>query len=171
MAVSAGYRWSNRPEWRNRSRELGSEYLNGMKDQMETLNEAETRAFARRLGEQSGPGDVICLSGELGAGKTHFVKGFAEAFDLSPDLVVSPTFTIVHEYPGSVPIYHFDCYRLESVEDALEIGAEEYFYGDGVCIIEWPERITELLPAGHLWISIEITGPESRRITINRQTE
>lgn len=142
-----------------------------MKDQLETFSEAETRAFARRLGEQTGQGDVICLSGPLGAGKTHFVKGFAEAFGLSPDLVVSPTFTILHEYPGSIPIYHFDCYRLERAAEALEIGAEEYFYGEGVCIIEWPERLSELLPPEHLWISIEITGPESRRITINRQTE
>ena len=124
----------------------------------------ETIRIAREFASLVHSGDVICLEGNLGAGKTHFVKGFVEAFGLSGNVVTSPTFTIINEYEGSVPVYHFDCYRLEAVEEALEIGAEEYLYGTGVCIIEWPERIKEILPKHSKWITIKTTAPESREI-------
>jgi len=128
-------------------------------------SEEETFALARKLGEKTKPGDVICLKGELGAGKTHFVKGFVTAFDISADQVSSPTFSIINEYYGTLPIYHFDCYRLENPQQALEIGAEEYLYGDGVSIIEWPERIKAILPPHVKWIRISAINSTTRQFT------
>lgn len=124
-------------------------------------SERETMELARITGGNATVGDIYCLKGELGAGKTHFVKGFVTAFGMNPEMVSSPTFSIINEYEGDLPVYHFDCYRIEHIQEALEIGAEEYFYGEGVSIIEWPERIEPILPAHVKWI--EIT-------TINRTT-
>lgn len=129
----------------------------------------DTYSIAKKYAGNVQPGDVICLKGTLGAGKTHFVKGFVEAFGISTDEVNSPTFTIINEYYGSMPVYHFDCYRLEHAEEALEIGAEEYFYGEGVCIVEWPERISEILPPGTKQITIDITGPEEREFNFHNE--
>lgn len=122
--------------------------------------------LARRIGEESKPGDIICLKGELGAGKTHFVKGFVQAFGISPDAVSSPTFSIIQEYSGSLPVYHFDCYRLENPREALEIGAEEYLYGEGVSIIEWPERIEAILPEKVKQIQITPISNTTRKVNI-----
>lgn len=122
--------------------------------------------LARKIGEQSASGDIICLKGELGAGKTHFVKGFVTALGISQDSVSSPTFSIINEYHGDLPVYHFDFYRLENVQEALEIGTEEYFYGDGVSIIEWPERIEALLPGSVKEIHIASINKTTRKITI-----
>jgi len=127
-------------------------------------SEQETMKAARSFGELCKPGDIVCLKGELGAGKTHFVKGFVEAFGLNSTVVSSPTFSIINEYYGKLPVYHFDCYRLENVQEALEIGAEEYFYGDGVSIIEWPERIEPILPAEVKWIEINAINSTERQI-------
>ena len=129
-------------------------------------SEEETMNLAKNIGDITKPGDIICLRGELGAGKTHFVKGFVTAFGISPETVSSPTFSIIQEYSGSIPVYHFDFYRLESAQEALEIGAEEYFYGDGVSIIEWPERIESLLPDGIKEIQISSINKTTRKITI-----
>jgi len=129
-------------------------------------SEKETMDLARTVGEKCVPGDIICLKGELGAGKTHFVKGFVKAFGISPGSVSSPTFSIIQEYAGSMPVYHFDFYRLESAQEALEIGAEEYFYGDGVSIIEWPERVRALLPGTVKEIHITSINNTTRKITI-----
>ncbi|REL24557.1 tRNA (adenosine(37)-N6)-threonylcarbamoyltransferase complex ATPase subunit type 1 TsaE [Rhodohalobacter sp. SW132] len=128
-------------------------------------SEQETMKAARSFGEGCTSGDTICLKGELGAGKTHFVKGFVQAFGLTPDVVTSPTFSIINEYNGDLPVYHFDCYRLEHVQEALEIGAEEYLYGDGVSIIEWPERIEPILPADVKWIEIIAINSTERQIS------
>ena len=125
---------------------------------VETENIAEI--FSRDIRE----GDIICLNGDLGAGKTHFVRGFVKGFGLVAEVVSSPTFTIINEYEGELPIYHFDCYRLEHFSEALEIGAEEYFYGNGVTIIEWPEKIQEILPDYTIDIRILVTGKEEREI-------
>lgn len=127
-------------------------------------SEAETMAIAKKFAEEIQKGDVVCLQGNLGAGKTQFVRGFVQGFGLSGDEVSSPTFTLINEYKGSMPIYHFDCYRLEHYVEALEIGAEEYFYGDGVCIVEWPERILEILPNEKKLIIFEQTGKKERKI-------
>jgi tRNA threonylcarbamoyladenosine biosynthesis protein TsaE len=127
-------------------------------------SEKETEAIAEEFASGLKPGDVVCLYGDLGAGKTQFVKGFVRAFGLSGDEVNSPTFTIINEYIGSVPVYHFDCYRLEHEEEALEIGAEEYFYGNGVCIIEWPERILSVLPESRIEIHLNHIAKNRREI-------
>ena len=129
-------------------------------------SEKETMDLARSVGKKCAPGDIVCLYGELGAGKTHFVKGFAEAFGILPASVSSPTFSIIQEYAGTVPVYHFDFYRLETAQEALEIGAEEYFYGDGVSIIEWPERVGALLPGDVKEIHITSINNTTRKITI-----
>lgn len=129
-------------------------------------SEKETMNLAKKIGDNSKPGDIICLRGELGAGKTHFVKGFVTAFGISPETVSSPTFSIIQEYSGSTPVYHFDFYRLDSAQEALEIGTEEYFYGDGVSIIEWPERVESLLPDGIKEICIDSINKTTRKITI-----
>jgi len=127
-------------------------------------SENETEAIAEEFASGIKPGSVICLYGDLGAGKTQFVKGFVKAFGLSGNEVNSPTFTIINEYEGSIPIYHFDCYRLEYEEEALEIGAEEYFYGNGVCIIEWPERILGVLPDSRMEIELRHIAKNRREI-------
>lgn len=131
-------------------------------------SEKETMNAARSVGKKVRAGDVICLKGDLGAGKTHFVKGFVQAFGIDPASVTSPTFSIINEYSGTLPVYHFDFYRLENPQEALEIGAEEYFYGDGVSIIEWPERIEPLLPDNAIWIHITSTNSKTRKIDIIR---
>lgn len=135
---------------------------------METVQSsspAETIKIAKEFAKTVKPGDVICLEGNLGAGKTHFVRGFVQGVGLPGDVVSSPTFTIINEYEGELPIYHFDCYRLEHVEEALEIGAEEYLYGDGVCIVEWPDRIRDLLPPSSKHVTFSITGKNKREIS------
>lgn len=135
-------------------------------DSFISTSEDETIAWARRWAENLQPGDVVALKGDLGAGKTHFVKGVAEALEIEKSNVHSPTFSLIHEYGGSPPLYHFDCYRMGSVREALEIGIEEYFYGEGVCIIEWPDRILSILPEGTIWITLEATGKNKRRIIV-----
>ena len=125
----------------------------------------ETLRIAEEFGKTVKPGQVVLLEGDLGAGKTHFVKGFIKAFGLDPDIVNSPTFTIINEYEGTPPVYHFDFYRIENIEEALEIGTEEYLYGTGVCIIEWPARVREILPDDAITIQITPIAPEKRKIT------
>lgn len=125
----------------------------------------ETMELARGIGKHARAGDIICLKGDLGAGKTHFVKGFVTAFGIEPAVVSSPTFSIINEYEGELSVYHFDCYRLKSAKEALEIGAEEYLYGDGVSIIEWPGRIKPILPNNVKWIGITSINSTTRQFT------
>lgn len=124
----------------------------------------ETIQFGKDFAKELLPGDVVCLEGDLGAGKTHFVKGIASFFGVKEERVSSPTFTLINEYQGSVPIFHFDCYRLENEREALEIGTEEYFYGEGVSIVEWPQKIRNLIPPDSVWISIKHSGDTKREI-------
>ena len=126
----------------------------------------ETINFGKELAKKLQVGDVICLTGDLGAGKTHFVKGVASYFDIKEEDVNSPTFTLINEYQGRIPIYHFDCYRLESEQEALEIGTEEYFYGDGISIVEWPQKIGNLIPKDAVWVTIKHIGETEREIII-----
>ena len=112
---------------------------------------AETIALARTLATTLRRGDVLALSGDLGTGKTHFVKGLAAGLSTAAS-VTSPTFTLLHEYPGGrLPLYHFDFYRLEAEDEALKIGLDEYLHGDGVCVIEWAEKFPALLPPHTRW--------------------
>src|SRR3954465_7343158 len=103
----------------------------------------ETIAAGSRYGREARPGDVFALTGDLGAGKTQFVKGFVAGIGSDAD-VTSPTFTLIHEYSGGrLPVYHFDFYRLDSAEAVLRLGFDEYVGGDGVCLIEWADRFRE----------------------------
>ncbi|MGN0507583.1 MAG: tRNA (adenosine(37)-N6)-threonylcarbamoyltransferase complex ATPase subunit type 1 TsaE [Lachnospiraceae bacterium] len=107
----------------------------------------ETYRFAKELAAEAKPGEIYCLSGDLGVGKTVFTKGFAAGLGIT-EPVNSPTFTIMQIYEeGRLPLYHFDVYRITDPEEMDEIGYEDYFFGDGVCLIEWAELIEELLPA------------------------
>ncbi len=121
----------------------------------EVYSEEETRKIGYELGEKAAKGEIYCLQGDLGVGKTVFTKGFAQGLNIT-EHITSPTFTIVNEYhSGRIPFYHFDVYRIGDVEEMFEIGYEEYFYGDGVCLIEWAELMTDILPDDVKWIKIE----------------
>lgn len=108
----------------------------------------ETQNIAKAFAKELKGGDVICLNGDLGAGKTAFVQGLAQGLGVS-DYISSPTFTIVNCYSGRLPLYHFDVYRIADSEEMYEIGYEEYVYGDGVSVIEWSELISDILPSGY----------------------
>lgn len=125
--------------------------------------EAHTEAIASSLADIVQAGDVITLTGELGVGKTHFTKGLAKGLGIT-ERVTSPTFTIVKEYEGRLPLYHLDVYRLEHSDE--DIGFDEYFYGDGVAVIEWAQFIGAFLPEEYLSITIERTGDTAREITV-----
>jgi tRNA threonylcarbamoyladenosine biosynthesis protein TsaE len=126
-----------------------------------------TAAFGRRLAGVLFPGAVVALVGPLGAGKTHLVRAVAEGFAVADGRAVSsPTFVLIQEYEARLPIYHFDAYRLRGVGEFFDLGAHEYFEGQGVCLVEWADRVEECLPADHLRVTIEVTGPTSRRFTV-----
>lgn len=123
-----------------------------------TNSPEETYAAAKSFAGRLKKGDVICMYGDLGAGKTLFAQGIAEGLGVS-EHVSSPTFTIVNEYEGRIPFYHFDVYRIADPEEMLEIGFDEYLFGEGVCLIEWAELVGELLPEN--CISVTITRSEN----------
>lgn len=120
----------------------------------ESRSEAESFQLARRLGEKAKKGEIYCLEGELGTGKTVFAKGFAKGLGIE-EIVDSPTFTIVKEYQGREKLYHFDIYRIEDIEELQEIGFSEMISGDAVCLIEWASQIEEEIPENAKWITIE----------------
>lgn len=137
---------------------------------IESYSEKETYQLGYDLGRKANKKDVFCLLGDLGVGKTVFTQGFADGLQIE-EPICSPTFTIVQEYQsGRIPFYHFDVYRIADVEEMEEIGYEDYFYGDGVCLIEWANLIVEILPAELTVIKIEKDlekGFDYRRITID----
>ena len=124
-----------------------------------------TIKIGKLIGSSLTKGTVIAYKGTLAAGKTTLTKGIAESLEID-EVITSPTFTLVSEYEGKLPLYHFDVYRLDTVEDFLNIGSEEMMYGDGVCAIEWSEKIESALPKDAIIIEIEILTPETRKITI-----
>ena len=126
----------------------------------------DTLAIARALGGALRPGDVVGLTGDLGAGKTLFCKGVGEALGIPPDRILSPTFTIVTEHAGPVPLTHIDVYRLSGAREADEIGMRELLSGDGVCLVEWAEKITELLPTDCIQVKFTISGDDRREIAV-----
>ena len=136
---------------------------------LDSLSEKETFEIAKKLAEQARAGEVYCLSGDLGVGKTVFTKGFAAGLGIT-EPVSSPTFTIVQIYEeGRLPLYHFDVYRIEDIEEMEENGYEDCFYGEGVCLVEWADLIKEILPENRKKILIEKDlekGFDYRRITI-----
>lgn len=119
----------------------------------ETHNEEETRKIGQQIGESAKPGQIFCLNGDLGVGKTVFTKGFALGLGIT-EHITSPTFTIINVYEGRLNFYHFDVYRIDDPDELYEIGYEEYFFGDGVCLIEWAELVSELLPDDVININI-----------------
>lgn len=120
----------------------------------ESRSETESFQLARRLGEKAEKGEIYCLEGELGTGKTVFAKGFAKGLEIE-EIVDSPTFTIVKEYRGREKLYHFDVYRIEDIEELQEIGFSEMISGDAICLIEWASQIEEEIPENAKWITIE----------------
>ena len=121
---------------------------------VETFSPEETFAFRRKIGQESAPGTVITLTGDLGSGKTVFTQGVAAGLGIT-EPVNSPTFTIVQIYEGGkCPFYHLDVYRIGDISEMDEVGYEDYFYGDGVCLIEWAELIEEILPENCIRITI-----------------
>lgn len=136
---------------------------------IETTDQKETLTVGEQLGKKAESGTVICVDGDLGVGKTVLAQGIAKGLGVK-EPVVSPTFTIVQEYrDGRIPFYHFDVYRIEDPDEMYEIGFEEYFYGDGVCMVEWSELIAELLPPESIHVTIRKDlkqGPDHRIISI-----
>lgn len=137
---------------------------------VETMKPEETYQLGVSLGKKAQEGQLYCLYGDLGVGKTVFTQGFARGLEIE-EPISSPTFTIVQEYKDSrIPFYHFDVYRIADVEEMEEIGYEDYFYGNGVCFVEWANLIEEILPSEYQTITIEKDlekGFDYRKITIS----
>ena len=137
---------------------------------IETFNAKETFEAGYNLARQAASGSIYCLNGDLGVGKTVFTQGFAKGLEID-EPISSPTFTIVQEYhEGKMPLYHFDVYRIADISEMDEIGYEEYFFSDGVCLVEWGSMIEELLPEDTVYITIEKDlekGFDYRKITIS----
>ena len=136
---------------------------------IETFSEKETFELGKKLGTEAKPGQVYALLGDLGVGKTILTKGFAEGLGIT-EPVSSPTFTIVQIYEeGRMPFYHFDVYRIGDIEEMDEIGYEDCFYGEGVCLVEWANLIEEIMTENTIWITIEKDlekGFDYRRIEV-----
>ena len=131
----------------------------------ETQSAEETEALGARLAERLQPGDVVALTGELGAGKTCFTQGVARGLGVR-GRAVSPTFVLVNEYRGRLPVHHVDAYRTESLTELLDLGLDEMLSGDGVTIVEWADKLEPLLPPRAIRVHIEGVGDEPRCITI-----
>jgi tRNA threonylcarbamoyladenosine biosynthesis protein TsaE len=125
-------------------------------------NEAETERLGGALASLVSPGTVIGLVGPLGAGKTRLVRAIAEALEVDSRAIASPTFVLIHEYEGRIPIYHFDTYRLRSPAEFEALGAADYYGAGGVCLVEWADRVADLLPSDAWWVRIEPDGPTRR---------
>ena len=124
----------------------------------------ETMAMGQRYAQSAQRGDVFALTGDLGAGKTQFVKGFVAGLGSAAE-VTSPTFVLLHEYEGGrLPVYHFDFYRLDNPEADVRLGFDDYVFGEGVSLIEWADRHSDLIPTKAKWLCFELTGEKSRRI-------
>ena len=140
----------------------------------ESFGPEDTFALGQALGQMAAPGEIYTLDGDLGTGKTVLTQGLAAGLGIT-EHVNSPTFTIVQEYEGGrLPLYHFDVYRIGNVEEMDEIGYEDYFYGNGVCLIEWADLIREILPLNCIRIRLEKDlekGFDYRRITIRKEGE
>ena len=126
----------------------------------------ETLDLARSVARHLPKGSIVCLHGDLGAGKTTFVKGMVRALGFDPDNVTSPTFVLMNIYEGKRPVYHFDLYRLEKPDDIRQIGYDEFLYGSGISVVEWAERLGELYPPQFLKIELRHKGESAREIVM-----
>lgn len=136
---------------------------------LESYEEKETFAIGQKLGQSAQPGSIFCLVGDLGTGKTILAKGMAEGLGIKED-IVSPTFTIVQEYQGRLPFYHFDIYRIMDEDELFEIGWDEYINGNGVCLVEWADQVPEAIPPEAVWLTIQkdlSKGISYRKITVS----
>jgi len=134
---------------------------------MITNSAEETMLAGEKLAKALKPGDVIALSGNLGSGKTTFTKGIGRGLGVKdPERINSPTFVLIREYKGEVPLYHLDLYRLGNLEEIENLAIEEYIYGDGVTVIEWAERMAPILPEKHILVKFKFRGPNKREVSI-----
>ncbi len=141
-----------------------------MHEEIVCKTEEDMVKLGNRFGELAKPGMVISLRGSLGAGKTVFARGVARSLGIE-EAIVSPTFTLVQEYDGRLPMYHMDLYRITSSEDFEMIGGEDMLYSDGVCLIEWSEIINEMLPKDTVFINITVNSDQSRTVTIDSKED
>jgi tRNA threonylcarbamoyladenosine biosynthesis protein TsaE len=138
-----------------------------MTQTFQTHSPEETQAIGEQFGQTLKPGDVVALIGDLGAGKTCLTQGIARGVGIFTDQVVnSPSYTLINEYEGAIPVYHIDLYRLEHHGEIVELGLEEYLEGDGICIIEWADRMLELLPKHHIRLQIRWEDEFTRTIEL-----
>jgi tRNA threonylcarbamoyladenosine biosynthesis protein TsaE len=134
---------------------------------LQTKSTLKTIQIGKNIGSLLLPGDVVALVGELGTGKTQFIKGLAAGVGIGkPHYISSPSFTLINEYSGRVPFYHIDLFRLNSEREAEELGLEEYFQSGGITAIEWADKIPSLLPKEILWIHVQYTGRYTRSLEI-----
>jgi tRNA threonylcarbamoyladenosine biosynthesis protein TsaE len=134
---------------------------------IEVASESETERLGQGLARVVRPGQVIGLVGTLGAGKTRLVRALAEALDVDPRAISSPTFVLIHEYEGRMRIYHFDAYRLDGPDDFEALGASDYWAeGGGLCLIEWADLVEDRLPSGTWWVRIDRAGPDGRLVLV-----
>jgi len=129
-------------------------------------NPEETHSWAIRLAKKLKPGDILCLYGNLGSGKTTFVKGLAEGLKIKPNSVSSPTFVLMNAYDGRLALYHFDFYRIEHQEEIVGIGYDEFLFGKGVAVVEWAERFGKYLPPERLDLHFDYVGETGRTIRV-----
>lgn len=127
---------------------------------------SQTKEIARKLARSLKRGDIVALIGELGSGKTCFTQGLMRGLGVKTDKITSPSFVLINEYKGRLPVYHFDIYRLNNIQEVIDLGYEEYFYGNGVTIIEWADKIEELLPKKCIRVYLKIAGENERKISI-----
>ncbi|HEX2568220.1 MAG TPA: tRNA (adenosine(37)-N6)-threonylcarbamoyltransferase complex ATPase subunit type 1 TsaE [Polyangia bacterium] len=137
-----------------------------MTRELYTEGPGATRRLAERLGKKVRPGDVLTLVGDLGVGKTCFVQGLSRGLGVTGSRVASPTFNIVIEHAGRIPLYHIDLYRIADRDELAELGLETYLYGPGLCAVEWMDRFPELAPSERVEVGLSIEGPRRRRLIV-----
>ena len=142
-----------------------------MKKAFISNSQEDTIAFGKKIGKLLKEGDVVALIGDLGAGKTVIANGLCSGLGVKEDYITSPTYTIINQYDGKIPVYHIDLYRLKNLDELYNLGWDEYIYGHGTCIIEWADKAGEMLPEEYLRVNIEITGKNNRKITLQAKGE
>ena len=137
-----------------------------MKKSFTTNSPEETKSLGKKIGKLLKQGNVVALIGNLGAGKTVIAKGLCSGLGVKEDYITSPTYTIINQYDGRIPVYHIDLYRLKNSKELYNLGWDEYIYGHGACIIEWADRAAEMLSEEYLTVNLEVMGKDKRKITL-----
>ena len=149
----------------------GSILKNKNSVEFNTKSPKDTIDVGKKIGKLLKEGDVIALVGNLGAGKTVIANGLCCGLGVKEGYITSPTYTIINQYDGKIPVYHIDLYRLKNSSELYNLGWDEYIYGHGTCIIEWADRAGEMLPEEYLTVNIEVTGKNKRKITLQAKGE